>query len=788
MRRQKCDRDQPCSRCVKRGEPDRCTREWPKEGYDPSIHRTYPRPSKSNDSEVFAEEKPSIHTHHENQRDPAPTDPLPLGPNSLQDYQAKSFELLREPWKNNGGKEDQPEFSNGFGKSSIAQLAYLQSLLPRREQAFQLVEYHIHNVLWYNVNFHGDTFLRELAQNYDRPGGLQIREVDLRWVALLFAVLAGTMTCTSDQDTVAWGVSHGERGNLSRQWYKASVNCLNLADYTWRHHLNSVQAICVLTLSAHTLGFSNTHTTLLGSVIKMAQGLGMHRLELEPEEIIPSSVPITDTAKRDRVLRREIGRRLWQQICTQDWFSIPFSEMYLIQHKHFTSLPPQHIDEETLLPISPHEPALVSFSKCAKEIAAIMPEHHDSLLTATTLYQKYEQVLHYDARLKALATEGLPTYFSHNTPIMPYWPGWVSWARRSLRITVAHKIIMIHRAFLGRSFSDATFGYTRRASLEAATIIIQEVSHFFDQGTGPAIWVDQAHMVAAGITLSLDTFHRQAADPKLEEHRQLVELAITMLGRFNTSMIAIRGVRLLSSLLTEQTRLTASQVISDTGRKKRSMDLTSTESADDSAHSRNPASTSPDPTNTTTTSQKRAKFDIPHFVQNFVGCNPNLTESLANGIATSTTSQIYETAHNILNGRIPGPFSSSFTGSNNNNNNTNSHHMHGGFGGNTNSHIVPSLPMQNMNLLDTTPQQAQIHDIHTGYETNMATDTTTTTTPESALASTNNTTADPASAAVDNTIPSDFFEYNYAAFDEIFPPQAGISNDFLFGDLLNFEL
>lgn len=772
MRRQKCDRGQPCGRCMRRGEPEKCTREWPKDGYNPRIHRTYPRTNKLNNPDLSIEED----VRSRDKEVSAAPGPLQSDPKSVQDYQAKSFELLREPWKNNDGREGQLEFSNGFGNTHVGQIAFLQSLLPRREQIFQLVKYHVQHVLWYNVNFHGTTFLDELARHCDRPGGLQIHKVDLRWIALLFAVLAGTMTCTNDQITLGWGFIPGERAKLSRQWYKASVNCLNLADYTWRHHANSVQAIGVLTLSAHTLGFSNTHTTLLGSAIKIAQGLGMHRLEREPEENVLSDIPVTDTNKRDHILRREIGRRLWQQICTQDWFSIPFSEMYLIQHKHFTSPPPQHIDEETLLPIPPHEPALVSFSRCTKEIAAIMPEHHDSLLMATTLYQKYEQVLHFDAKLKTLASEGLPVCFSQDSPILPHWPHWVLWARRSLRITVAHKTIMIHRSFLGRSFTDATLDYTRRTSLEAAKIIIQEVKHFYDEPTGPAIWVDQAHMVAAGITLSLDTFHRPATDPRLGEHRQLVELAVNMLGRFNTSMIAMRGVRLLSSLLAEQVRLTTSQTTSDSSRRKRSMKvpLTTSEDRSDSIPHQNPISNSPD-----SNSQKRPKFDIPHFVQNFVGVDANLTESLANGFTTSTPSQIYETAHNVLNGRMAGFPSSSIS-----DNETNSR-MQSRY--NSNDNPAPSLPMQNMNLLDITPQQPRLHTRHTNHESaEPGTD------PNTSNASNNNNNQ---SSSVNDKIPTNQlseynynYNYNYAAFDEIFPPQAGISNDFLFGDLLNFEL
>lgn len=44
MKRQKCDRQSPCSRCIQNKEAHLCTTQW-KDGYDPAVHRKYPRKS-----------------------------------------------------------------------------------------------------------------------------------------------------------------------------------------------------------------------------------------------------------------------------------------------------------------------------------------------------------------------------------------------------------------------------------------------------------------------------------------------------------------------------------------------------------------------------------------------------------------------------------------------------------------------------------------------------------------------------------------------------------------------
>ncbi|KAK5218796.1 hypothetical protein LTR72_008736 [Exophiala xenobiotica] len=653
MRRQKCDRNSPCGRCVKRGDAHKCTREWPDGGYDPKVHRIYPRTSTGqaesspdttdNTTPATTTQNVPETTVHPSMRNPAsvnsssspdirrPPNPSNLGPpptnapisdpdnaatvlefltwgrSKLSDYDLKALELLKEP--HNSGpaalpKDTGPDWdvSNGLGGTGAAQVSFLQLLLPSRRQVFQLVEYHINSILWYHACFHAPTFYNELNEVYQGPSGLQVRNMDLRWTAMLFSVMAASMTCASDQLASSWGFKKSERAKLTRQWYKATVTCLNLADYMWRHHIYSVQAITILTMSAHVLGFSNTQSTLLGAALKIAQGLGLQRLGPEDDSDHPTGASIVTTPmQRDKTIKRETGRRVWAQLCMQDWFSIPFSEMYSIQKLHFTSLRPQHLDENTMQPLPEDVPSITSFQNYLVDMASLMPQIHDAIISSNTLYTKYEQVLEYDSKMRALANDVLPRHFSVREAISPEWPAFIPWARRSLTICFAHKIIMIHRAFLGRSFTEQTFDFTRRTCMAAAKTILKEARQAYDE-EGPMLWIDQAFMVAAGITLALDIFHRKADEPEYEEHRKLVDNTISMLGKFENSMISLRGIRLLSSLLAEQARLTADQTLENY--RKRSSD-----SVNDRLQ------------------PKKQKFNVPKFVESFVG-NDSFTHSL----------------------------------------------------------------------------------------------------------------------------------------------------------------
>lgn len=74
------------------------------------------------------------------------------------------------------------------------------------------------------------------------------------------------------------------------------------------------------------LGFSNSQSVMLASAVRIAHSLGLHRLtrpkkggsELECETLAET-------------VQKELGRRLWEELATQDWFSVPFSETYCKQ-------------------------------------------------------------------------------------------------------------------------------------------------------------------------------------------------------------------------------------------------------------------------------------------------------------------------------------------------------------------------------------------------------------------------------------------------------------------------
>lgn len=227
-------------------------------------------------------------------------------------------------------------------------------MISQHEEAKMMAEFHSRWLLFMHCSFHVQTFSRELERFYDVDSGfINMTSVGLQWASLFFAILCGSMASAQPSNVTEWGFRQGmdavvlcnqsvlirwttgDQGMLARQWFQASIECLNVARHQQNHNrkfadqsaqnalvstvkiVYSIQTVSTLTICAHVLGFSNSYSCLLAAAVKIAHSLGTHRLSGSKKEADNES--ITDS------LRKELGCRLWLQLVMQDWFPVPFS-------------------------------------------------------------------------------------------------------------------------------------------------------------------------------------------------------------------------------------------------------------------------------------------------------------------------------------------------------------------------------------------------------------------------------------------------------------------------------
>jgi hypothetical protein len=227
---------------------------------------------------------------------------------------------------------------------------------------------------------------------------------------------------------------------------------------------------------------------MLATAIRISQSLGFHRLG-SPSEDHPLNT-----------IKRETGRRVWTELCIQDWFSIPFSESYLIHQLDFNTDKPRNCMDEDMLSTPDEVPTIMTYHRFLYDIALLMPQMHDDISRSNTTYAKYEHVLRYDTRMRTLASKHIPPCLK-SVALEPSWPRYIPWARHCLTISSAHKIIMIHRKFLWQSFTNPAFSFTRKTCIAASKTIIRAQKQAA-KDDGPDLWIYHAFSVAASVRSS----------------------------------------------------------------------------------------------------------------------------------------------------------------------------------------------------------------------------------------------------------------------------------------------
>jgi hypothetical protein len=196
------------------------------------------------------------------------------------------------------------------------------------------------------------------------------------------------------------------------------------------------------------------------------------------------------STQKEAFLQREVGRRLWSILTAQDWFTSTSQGGYSIQKRHYTSILPHHIDDETLAPIlDDNTPTFTGIGNYLHEISYLLSQHLDAMLDARSIAAKYDVVLKYDAIVRVCTVDKMPRFLRPSEPYNPAWPQWCMWARRFYQASTAHKVIMIHQSFLGKSLNDARYTYSRWACLTSSKTILRVMGQQYPEE--PQWWVEQ---------------------------------------------------------------------------------------------------------------------------------------------------------------------------------------------------------------------------------------------------------------------------------------------------------
>ncbi|KAH8651225.1 hypothetical protein BX600DRAFT_441662 [Xylariales sp. PMI_506] len=413
--------------------------------------------------------------------------------------------------------------------------------LPNSEAAMKLVQFHLRHIAWHHGCLHGPTFSRE-CELFWTTGQCS----HPLWIALYLSVLSTTVFAiqnsekwkrNADVDLHSFPSAH--------KLFLGFIAMLQQCHYLQDVNVYTVQAITISAEVAHNLGYSQLNATLFNAAVRIAESLGMHRIR---KTEIPA--PKTKAEWQERA-EMEVGKRIWCQMTIQDYFAIYFTDSYSISPELVETSIPLNADDHDLVDMPRNFPTVTSYIRVLYEMAALMPDllkGFGSTKSHKSTLDQYKHVLDMDRRMRD-TVKLLPSCFLRRDVEDEIRIPWLSIARRSLAITSAEKIIMIHRPFLSRSFYSARYDFTRRTCVAAATTILREHEALVE-ADDLSIWTHTAFCITAAVILCFEIRRMIGTeDSQVDSYTAAVVAARERIAGRESDLLAQRGAALLELLL-----------------------------------------------------------------------------------------------------------------------------------------------------------------------------------------------------------------------------------------------
>ena len=342
----------------------------------------------------------------------------------------------------------------------------LVGYLPRRKVAVdELVRKYFNELNRVHDCVHEETFRPNYDAFWDRKwGDDDLTSVDLRWLALLFMMLAFAelLNCPAGAPPEV----QKKCEDTSVQFFWAARKAIVLAPTFSGESPDLVRAGILVSQYLVYFGRKTESWLTCSFAIRMAQAQGMH-IDGEGWGLQP------------KVL--ETRRRLWCKLyCLDKSISLAVGRPYAIHEKHCMEMKMRNVWVEDMTPEQAalaHEKPLNDPTKNVyymyqQKLSTILGDIHDEcfgFMPTTTSYASYEKVMRLDAVLRDWATS-LPPYFSLDSPDCSMDPGrpYLYWQRMHLHSAYHFARVTLHRTYVLLESATDRFAYSRDACISSA--------------------------------------------------------------------------------------------------------------------------------------------------------------------------------------------------------------------------------------------------------------------------------------------------------------------------------
>ncbi|EST09188.1 hypothetical protein PSEUBRA_001139 [Kalmanozyma brasiliensis GHG001] len=387
----------------------------------------------------------------------------------------------------------------------------------------------------------------ELSQM--KPEQLATSSVPSALVCCYFVVIAIALHFSEATLLEKVGISKREASRLADTLCTGSQQLLWSSNFLQSQQLEHLACICLLGVYQHNRKEqSDGQWALLGSAIKVAQNIGLARLD-------HGGAPHKPSASMRTEARRELGRRIWWNLTWLDWsHSVAHFGVYSVHPlQNRTNLPANveiHKDSLTL-----HSPDVYT---------------HSSAITMRMRYVTiYREIVDVSNERPTLSRAQIHRFVSKLNEVHDSTPACLRYAPDRtfekpdqamesvmLELMYLNRILRLHRIHQLSGFTDDEWRFARKACLSSASCIIRILS--LQDSVIHKFWLSTFYLLGAAMALVMELCCARQQDLDATSIRASLSTAVSLLSKAGPGSEAARNSRrILKELLSAENRIRA---------------------------------------------------------------------------------------------------------------------------------------------------------------------------------------------------------------------------------------
>lgn len=342
-----------------------------------------------------------------------------------------------------------------------------------KAQSDAIIDFALDTLGWQHPVIHFTTFRSQVStywRNIQESNKVSQRKdivliVNQAWFALYIALLSVGTHHMSPRFAERCNLTEDDLKTMPRLWFSDCVAALYRFNFLANPSIEAVQTVVVLGCSGYEIAPPNILCALHACANSIAQTLAIHCISPDPpasnHDDQGQKIELSESSPKwsaIELMEREIAKRVWWALVTADWAAVPHHKSWCISPGHFTTPIPRNWPDKDFPemnfsgpPMQNNHISMVMQQIILSQVAEVIQRFFSRLMSKPNELHE-DTTFQADSDIQRIVSELPPILKEIRENISPeekaQLPPYVNRLRHFLKISCAHKRLVIHRSFL----------------------------------------------------------------------------------------------------------------------------------------------------------------------------------------------------------------------------------------------------------------------------------------------------------------------------------------------------